>query len=159
MSATPQAKSESVRRIRFAFTDEQEQFRTAVRRFLEDKSSTTEVRRLMATAEGYDPEVWRLLSGDLALPGIHIPERYGGAGFGMVELGIVLEEFGRALLCAPFFSTAVLAANAVLNAGSEAQKSQLLPDLARGARLGYDPWLHTPRQVERLAKALQGAGI
>jgi alkylation response protein AidB-like acyl-CoA dehydrogenase len=135
MSATPEAKPEPARRIRFAFTDEQEQFRSAVRRFLEDKSPTTEVRRLMATAEGYDPEVWRLLSGDLALPGIHIPERYGGAGFGMVELGIAMEEFGRALLCAPFFSTAVLAANAILNAGTEAQKSQLLPDLARGARL------------------------
>ena len=136
MSATPEAKPEPARRIRFAFTDEQEQFRSTVRRFLEDKSPTTEVRRLMATAEGYDPEVWRLLSGDLALPAIHIPERYGGAGFGMVELGIVMEEFGRALLCAPFFSTAVLAANAVLNAGTDAQKSQLLPDLARGARFG-----------------------
>jgi alkylation response protein AidB-like acyl-CoA dehydrogenase len=136
MSATPEAKLEPARRIRFAFTDEQEQFRSAVRRFLEDKSPTTEVRRLLATAEGYDPEVWRLLSGDLALPGIHIPEHYGGAGFGMVELGIVMEEFGRALLCAPYFSTAVLAANAILNAGSDAQKSQLLPDLARGTRLG-----------------------
>ena len=54
----------------------------------------------------------------------------------MVELGIVMEEFGRSLLCAPFFSTAVLAANAILNAGTEGQMSQLLPDLARGARLG-----------------------
>ena len=136
MSATPEAKPEPARKIRFAFTDEQEQFRSTVRRFLEDKSPPTEVRRLMATAAGYDPEVWRLLSGDLALPGIHIPEQYGGAGFGMVELAIVMEEFGRALLCAPFISTAVLAANAVLNAGTDAQKSQLLPDLARGARFG-----------------------
>ena len=136
MSATPEAKPEPARKIRFAFTDEQEQFRSTVRRFLEDKSPPTEVRRLMATAAGYDPEVWRLLSGDLALPGIHIPEQYGGGGFGMVELAIVMEEFGRALLCAPFFSTAVLAANAVLNAGTDAQKSQLLPDLARGARFG-----------------------
>ena len=89
----------------------------------------------METAEGYDPEVWRQLSNDLALPGIHLPERYGGAGFGMVELGIVMEELGRALLCAPYFSTAVLAANAVLNAGTEAQKASLLPDIASGARL------------------------
>ncbi len=54
----------------------------------------------MATAEGYDPAVWRQMSEELALPGIHIPEQYGGAGFGMVELGIVMEEFGRALVCA-----------------------------------------------------------
>src|SRR5215472_1899465 len=135
MSATPEVKPEPARRIRFAFTDEQEQFRSAVRRFLDDKSPTTEVRRLMATTEGYDPEVWRLLSRDLALPGIHVPEQYGGAGFGMVELGIVMEEFGRALLCAPYFSTAVLAASAILNGGADAQKSKLLPDLAGGTRL------------------------
>jgi alkylation response protein AidB-like acyl-CoA dehydrogenase len=135
MSALDESKVEPARRIQFAFTDEQEQFRSATRRFLHDKSPTTEVRRLMATAEGYDPAVWRQLSDEMGLPGIHLPEQYGGAGFGMVELCIVTEELGRALLCAPYFSTAVLAANAILNAGSEEQKSSLLPDLASGARL------------------------
>ena len=135
MSASNESRAEPVRRIQFAFTDEQEQFRSALRRFLTDKSPTTEVRRLMATAEGYDPQVWRQLSAELALPGVHIPEQYGGAGFGMIELGIVMEELGRALLCAPYFSTAVLAANAILNAGSEAQKKALLPALASGDRL------------------------
>ena len=80
----------------------------------------------MATVRGLRPgDVWRQLSEELALPGIHIPEQYGGAGFGMVELCIVTEELGRALLCAPYFSTTVLAANAVLNAGTEVQKSGL----------------------------------
>jgi alkylation response protein AidB-like acyl-CoA dehydrogenase len=135
MSTSNESRVEPKRRIQFAFTDEQEQFRSAVRRFLKDRSPTTEVRRLMATAAGYDPAVWRQLSEDLALPGIHIPEQYGGAGFGIVELCIVTEELGRALLCAPYFSTAVLAANAILNSGTEAQKSALLPDIAKGARL------------------------
>ncbi len=126
---------ESAQRIQFAFTKEQEQFRGTVRRFLKDKSPTTEVRRLMETPEGYDPAVWRALSDELLLPGIHIPEKYGGGGFGMVELCIVMEELGRALLCAPYFSTAVLAANAIMNAGTEAQKKSLLPDIARGNRL------------------------
>lgn len=135
MSASDESKFEHARRIQFAFTDEQEQFREAIRRFLQEKSSPTEVRRLMDTAEGYDPEIWRQLSEQLALPGIHIPEQYGGAGFGMVELCIVMEEMGRTLLCAPYFSTVVLATNAILNAGTEAQKSSLLPDLASGARL------------------------
>jgi alkylation response protein AidB-like acyl-CoA dehydrogenase len=130
-----QSRLEPKRRIQFAFTDEQEQFREQIRRFLNERSPTTEVRRLMATAEGYDPGVWRQLSDELALPGIHIPEQYGGAGFGMVELCIATEELGRALLCAPYFSTAVLAANAILNAGTEAQKSALLPDIANGKRL------------------------
>ena len=135
MSTSHQSTSASGRRIQFAFTDEQDQFRSAVRRFLNDKSPTTEVRRLMATAEGYDPAVWRQLSEDLALPGIHIPEQYGGAGFGMVELCIVTEELGRALLCAPYFSSAVLAANAILSTGTEMQKSALLPEIAKGARI------------------------
>lgn len=135
MSALEKTKSGAARRVQFAFTDEQEQFRSALRRFLNDKSPTTEVRRLMATAEGYNPDVWRQLSAELALPGIQIPEQYGGAGFGMVELCIVTEELGRALLCAPYFSTTVLAANAILNAGTEAPKASLLPKLASGARL------------------------
>src|SRR5579864_2655320 len=135
MSKSEESRSEPKRRIQFAFTDEQEQFRSAVRRFLNDRSPTTEVRRLMATAEGYDPAVWRQLSEELALPGIHVPEQYGGAGFGMVELCIVMEELGRALLCAPYFSTAVLAANAILSAGTEAQKTSLLPAIAAGAQL------------------------
>ena len=135
MSASAESGIDPKRRIQFAFTDEQEQFRSALRRFLNDKSPTTEIRRLMDTAKGYDPEVWRHLSEKLALPGIHIPEQYGGAGFGMVELCIVTEELGRALLCAPYFSTTVLAAGAILNAGTEAQKSSLLPGLASGARL------------------------
>ena len=135
MSVSDESQSKRARRIQITFTDEQEQFRTTIRRFMTEKSPPTEVRRLMDTAEGYDPEIWRQLSDQLGLPGIHIPEQYGGAGFGMVELGIVMEEMGRALLCAPYFSTAVLAANALLNAGTKAQKARLLPDLASGARL------------------------
>jgi len=135
MSVSDVSQFAPARRIQFAFTDEQERFRAAIRRFLQEKSPPTEVRRLMDTTEGYDPEIWRQLSDQLALPAINIPEHYGGAGFGMVELCIVTEEMGRALLCAPYFSTAVLATNAILNAGTEAQKLSLLPDLASGARL------------------------
>ncbi|MFB3105654.1 MAG: acyl-CoA dehydrogenase family protein, partial [Pseudomonadales bacterium] len=119
----------------YSFTDEQEQFRSIVQRFLKEKSPTSEVRRLMETEEGYDPNVWRQLSEDLGLPAIPIPEAYGGAGFGPVELGIVMEELGRSLLCAPYFSSTVLAANAILNAAFESQKLDLLPAIASGERL------------------------
>ncbi len=118
--------------MQFTFTDEQEQFRSVVRRFLSTKSPTSEVRRLMASADGFDPLVWQQLASDLALPGIHLPEAYGGAGFGAVELNIAMEEQGRALLCAPFFSSCVLAASAVLHAGTEEQKARLLPGIASG---------------------------
>src|SRR5260370_8178833 len=102
MSASEKSKVEPARRIQFAFTDEQEQFRSALRRFLNDKSPTTEVRRLMATPEGYNPAVWRQLSDELAVPGIQIPEQYGGAGFGVVGFSIVTQQIGRPLFCWPF---------------------------------------------------------
>ena len=118
--------------LNFAFSEEQDQLRDAVRKFLEAKSPQTEVRRLMETSEGYDTAVWSQMANELGLQSLHIPEEYGGQGFSWVELGIVLEEQGRALLCAPYFSTVVLAANAILNAGTEDQKAALLPGIASG---------------------------
>lgn len=118
--------------MNFAFSEEQEQLRDAVRKFLEAKSPETEVRRLMETTEGYDPAVWKQMANELGLQSLHIPEEYGGQGFSFVELGIVLEEQGRALLCAPYYATVVLAANAILNAGTGEQKAALLPDIASG---------------------------
>jgi alkylation response protein AidB-like acyl-CoA dehydrogenase len=120
--------------MRFGFTKEQDEFRASLRRALEARSPTKEVRRLMATDEGFDREAWRRLNQELGLTAIHIPEAYGGQGFGYAELGIVLEEMGRAVVCAPFFSTAVLASAAILNAGSEDQKKALLPSLADGSK-------------------------
>ncbi len=118
--------------MKFSFTNEQEQFRTMLRRFLTEKSPATEIRRLMATDEGWERDSWRRLNSDLGLSAVHIPEAYGGQGFGFVELAIVLEEMGRALLCGPYFSSVVLAANAILNAGTEDQKQALLPAIAAG---------------------------
>ena len=120
----------------FAFTDEQEQFRDIVARFLRDTSPTTEVRRLMETDAGFDVEVWDRLNRELGLSAVHIPEAFGGQGFSFVELGIVCEELGRALLCAPYFSSAVLAAGAIAHAGDDARRADLLPALASGARRG-----------------------
>jgi alkylation response protein AidB-like acyl-CoA dehydrogenase len=118
--------------VNFAFSEEQEELRASVKRFLEAKSPVSEVRRLMETPDGYDPAVWSQMANELGLQSLHIPEGYGGSGFSFVELTVVLEEMGRALLCAPFFSTVALAANAILNAGTEDQKGKLLPGLAAG---------------------------
>jgi alkylation response protein AidB-like acyl-CoA dehydrogenase len=118
--------------VNFAFSEEQEELRRAVRQFLESKSPETEVRRLMETTEGYDPAVWKQMGQELMLQGLAIPEEYGGQGFTFIELGIVLEEMGRVLLCAPYFSSVVLAANAILAAGTDAEKQALLPGIASG---------------------------
>ena len=116
----------------FSFTDEHAEFRSVLRRFLTEKSSTAEVRRLMETDDGYDPDVWTAISQELGLTALHIPEDYGGQGFGTVELAIALEEMGRALLCAPYFSSVVLAATAIVNGANEDQKRMLLPPIASG---------------------------
>ena len=121
--------------MQFTFTDEQEEFRLIVRRFMDDKSPCTEVRKLMDSEQGYDAAVWKQLSEELGLPGIHIPEAYGGQGFGFVELCIVLEEMGRALFCAPYFSATALAATTIIHAGTEEQKLALLPGIASGQTL------------------------
>ena len=118
--------------MNFAFSEEQDQLRDAVRRFLESKSPSSEVRRLMETTEGYDPAVWSQMANELGLQSIHIPEEYGGQGFTFVELAIVLEEMGRVLQCAPYFSSVVLGADAIMNAGTDAQKGDLLPGIASG---------------------------
>jgi alkylation response protein AidB-like acyl-CoA dehydrogenase len=118
--------------MNFAFSEEQEELRRTVRAFLEQKSPEAEVRRLMETTEGYDPAVWSQMGEQLGLQGLAIPEEYGGSGFSWVELGIVLEEQGRALLCAPYFSTVVLAANALLQSGDESAKKDYLPGIASG---------------------------
>jgi alkylation response protein AidB-like acyl-CoA dehydrogenase len=118
--------------VNFAFSEEQEELRRAVRQFLESKSPETEVRRLMETTEGYDPAVWKQMGQELMLQGLAIPEEYGGQGFTFIELGIVLEEMGRVLLCAPYFSSVVLAANAIMNVGTDDQKQALLPGIASG---------------------------
>ena len=118
--------------VRFHFTEEQRQFRDMLRRFMAAASPTSEVRRLMDREPGFDPAVWRRMAGELGLTGLMIPERYGGAGFGLVELGLAMEEMGRVLLCAPYLASAVLAANALCRVGSEDQKQRLLPGIACG---------------------------
>ena len=118
--------------MNFAFSEEQEELRRTVRAFLEDKSPSAEVRRLMETEEGYDASVWEQMGSQLGLQGLAIPEEYGGSGYSYVELIVVLEEMGRALLAAPYFSTVALAANAILHSGDDAAKKELLPGIASG---------------------------
>lgn len=117
--------------MKFGFSSEQEEFRGVMRRFLADRSPTTEVRRLMESPDGWERAGWRALNTELGLTAVHIPEAHGGQGFGYSELGIVLEEAGRALLCAPLLATA-LAASAIMNAGTEAEQAALLPGIAAG---------------------------
>jgi alkylation response protein AidB-like acyl-CoA dehydrogenase len=121
--------------VNFAFSDEQEALRSSVRKFLADTSPESEVRRLMETAEGYNPEVWRQLAGQLGLLALIVPAEYGGQGFTFLELVVVFEEMGRSLLCAPFFSTVAMATTLLLALDDETACQDLLPQIADGSRI------------------------
>ncbi|MFJ9150730.1 acyl-CoA dehydrogenase family protein [Streptomyces sp. NPDC102270] len=120
----------------FAFSEEQEELGRTVRAFLAHTSPETETRRLMETPEGFDPALWRRMGTELGLQGLAVPEEYGGAGCGPVEVGVVMEEMGRALLCAPFLSSAVLATTTLLRCADEEARKRLLPGLSSGELVG-----------------------
>ncbi|HUW03262.1 MAG TPA: acyl-CoA dehydrogenase family protein [Acidimicrobiales bacterium] len=118
--------------MNFAFSEEQEELRNIVRQFLENKSAEPAVREQMETEQGYDDAVWSQMAEQMGLQSLIIPEEYGGSGYSYIELTVVLEEMGRALLCAPYFSTVVLAGNAILQSGDDAAKAAYLPGIASG---------------------------
>ncbi len=118
--------------MNFAFSEEQEELRRTVRAFLDQKSPESEVRRLMDTEQGYDEAVWRQMGEQMGLQGLIVPEEFGGSGYSYVELIVVLEEMGRSLLCAPYFATVALAANALIHSGDDQAKKEFLPGIASG---------------------------
>ncbi|GAA4558713.1 acyl-CoA dehydrogenase family protein [Pseudonocardia xishanensis] len=118
------------------FSEEHESLRSSLRAFFANRSPESEVRRLMDTDEGYDRDVWRQIASELGLQGLIVPEEHGGAGYTWVELGVVLEEMGRALFCAPYFSTVVLAASCLLQSGDQAAQKEYLAGIATGDVVG-----------------------
>jgi alkylation response protein AidB-like acyl-CoA dehydrogenase len=116
----------------FLETSEHVVLRDVTRRFFEARSPESAVRHQMESVAGFDPKLWRDMAQQLGLQGTVIPERYGGAGLGYRELAIIMEEVGRSLVCAPFYSTVVLAAPALLESGDERTCAELLPAIAAG---------------------------
>ncbi|MEU8627683.1 acyl-CoA dehydrogenase family protein [Streptomyces sp. NPDC048669] len=115
-----------------AFTAEQDEIRRTLRELLARHSGPDDVRSAMGTRDGYDAALWRRLAQDLGLPGIALPQEYGGAGRGPAELAVVCEEAGRALLPSPLLATAVLAAPLIAALGTAEQRTALLPAVAAG---------------------------
>ena len=117
------------------FSDEQNQLRDQVRRFLEDKCPPATVRGVLEGDADYDAQLYSGLA-ELGALGAGIPEEYGGVGLGHLELCVVAEELGRVLAPVPVASSIYLAAECLLQAGSEEQKSVWLPQLASGEAIG-----------------------
>jgi alkylation response protein AidB-like acyl-CoA dehydrogenase len=116
--------------VDFAFSEEQEMLRRSTRDFLAKECGSNAVRKLMESPDAYDPALWKKLAG-LGWTSLGIPEQYGGAGT-FLDLIVVLEECGRALLPGPFFATMGLAVPALIEAGTESQKKEALGAIADG---------------------------
>src|SRR4051794_12981311 len=121
--------------MNFDFSDDQKQLRDQARRFLAEKCPPKAVRAVLEGKEPYDRQLWKGLA-EMGFLGVAIPEQFGGAGAGHLELCVIAEEIGRALAAVPFSSTVYLAAEALMLAGSDAQKQKWLPKIASGEAIG-----------------------
>ncbi|NGN69787.1 acyl-CoA/acyl-ACP dehydrogenase [Streptomyces sp. A7024] len=116
------------------FTEEQDGIRRTLRELLRKQSAPDDVKAAVRTHLGYDADLWQRLAGDLGLPGLALPEAYGGTGCGSLELALACEETGRAVLPSPLLPTAVLAAPLIEALGTDQQRDRLLRPLAAGER-------------------------
>jgi alkylation response protein AidB-like acyl-CoA dehydrogenase len=121
--------------MNFDFSDDQKQLRDQARKYLAERCSPKAVRVVLDGKAPYDKELWKGLA-EMGFLGVAIPEEFGGAGAGHLELCVIAEEMGRALAPVPFSSTVYLAAEALLIAGSDAQKKKWLPKIASGEAIG-----------------------
>ncbi|HEY6823858.1 MAG TPA: acyl-CoA dehydrogenase family protein, partial [Steroidobacteraceae bacterium] len=117
--------------MQFAHSEEQQQIRASARTLLSARAGPAQLRATLRAPGGYDAELWRTL-GELGWIGLAIPQQYGGAGLGWVELCLLQEEQGRRLVASPFFATSALAAPLILSCGHETQRRALLPRIAAG---------------------------
>jgi len=132
------------RAVNFDFSADQKSLREQARKFLAEHASSARLRRILEGPEPYDAELWRGM-GEMGWMGTAIPEQYGGAGFGYLELCVIAEELGRSLAPTPFSSTIYQAAEALLLAGSEAQKKRWLPRITQGEAIGCFALAEGPR--------------
>ncbi|SDM73176.1 Acyl-CoA dehydrogenase [Streptomyces sp. cf386] len=115
-----------------SFTPEQDEIRRTLRELLHSRCGPRELRAAVDTPAGHDPALWTALAEQLGLPGLALPEAYGGVGCSATELALACEETGRALAPSPLLGTAVLATPLIAALGTEAQRAALLPRLASG---------------------------
>jgi len=132
--------------MNFGFNEEQELLRSTARKFLENECPSEVVRKLMDTPEGMTPALWGKLA-EQGWLGLITPEAYDGMGLGLVDLVVLMEEMGRAVVPGPYFSTVLLGGLGILEAGTEAQKKEWLPKIAAGEKRVTLAWMEPSAQL------------
>ncbi|WP_134740177.1 acyl-CoA dehydrogenase family protein [Nocardioides sp. 503] len=126
--------------MRFALSEEQEELAAAVRGLVERRAGSVDVRAAAASERGYDEELWGTLSSQIGVAALAVPEEYGGAGFGLFETHVVLEQLGASLTPSPLLGSGVVAAQAILAAAGPADCERLLPGIAEGTTIAALAW-------------------
>src|SRR6201992_3578866 len=121
--------------MNFDCSDDQKMLKDQAHKFLSEKCTTKTVRAVFEGEAHHDAALWKQVA-EMGWTGTAIPEEFGGLGLGYLELCVIAEEMGRALAPVPFSSTVYLFAEALLIAGTEAQKQKWLPPIARGEAIG-----------------------
>jgi len=119
--------------MNFGLSESQRILKDSARKFFSIECPIPEVRRIMETSDAYDQALYTKLA-EQGFTGIIFPEQYGGLGLGKVEMVVLLEEMGRAMLPGPYFSSAILAGSIINEAGDENQKSRYLAPIADGTK-------------------------
>ncbi len=138
----------------FGFSDEQELLREQIAKVLADESPLLEVRRVIEGPTAYSLDLWKRLA-EMGVTGLLVPETFGGAGLGWVDLVVVLEETGRSLLPSPLLSHNLVVA-ALCEIGSEAQRQKWLPRLAEGSAIGAVALLEADDDMSTTGVGLAG---
>ena len=121
--------------MNFEFSEEQNLLREQAQGFLTDNSPPAVARKVLESEADYDEALWQKIV-EMGWTATVIPEEYGGLGLSYLELCVIAEELGRAVAPVPFSSSVYLATEAILMAGSDAQKEEWLPKLAAGEAIG-----------------------
>jgi alkylation response protein AidB-like acyl-CoA dehydrogenase len=132
--------------MNFGFSEEQDLLRSTARKFLENECPSEVVRKLMDTPEGMTPALWGKLA-EQGWLGLITPEAYDGMGLGLVDLVVLMEEMGRAVVPGPYFSTVLLGGLGIREAGTEAQKKEWLPKIAAGEKRVTLAWMEPSAQL------------
>jgi len=133
--------------VNFELDEEQVMLKTSARDFLQQECPKKLVRAMMEDEKGYSPELWKKIA-DLGWLGLAFPEEYGGVGSSFLDLAVLLEECGRALLPGPFISTVVLAGRPIAACGDENQKQKFLPNIASGDMILTLAFIETSGGIE-----------
>jgi alkylation response protein AidB-like acyl-CoA dehydrogenase len=145
--------------MQFTFSEEETLLQESVSGFLATHGSSAAVRKAMESDLGYDPALWQSIVGEMGMGGIAFPARLGGAEMGHVGFAIAMMEMGRVLLPSPYFSSIGMAAQAILNAGTDAQQDRLLPAIVAGETIAALAWRGNSRAPAIAVRLEQGARL